>query len=274
MMLILNIKSCKTAKAIKRANIAFGKMLKRNVLSFLSERRLREMSYTEAGKADQLEKLSDQCELDMPDRRELDDAVLEMLGVRSKKRRDELIDALYEYLRDFFELTRQKEEKAIANKKKAKRRGPARPSEVAAQIYQEIEDKEAHLLRQYDPDFIDKAKPFDTFDLPSEGMPKQQESLFAAHGVAFVKGRKTIDLVEAKTKAQVRLIILVAGSGVRGLVRVPHDEDECRRLFHHYEDFVLRRRNRVREMIEDRTADEDMQMKVYEALMPMLVRRC
>jgi hypothetical protein len=53
----------------------------------------------------------------MPDRRELDDAVLQLIGVASKRRRDELIAELYAYLREFFERTRQKEEKAIANKK-------------------------------------------------------------------------------------------------------------------------------------------------------------
>ncbi|MBW2069587.1 MAG: SAM-dependent DNA methyltransferase, partial [Deltaproteobacteria bacterium] len=149
-----------TEKSRNRVANAFAKLKQRKALYFLSERRLREMSYTQAGKIDELGKLSNESELDMPDRRELDDAVLQMLGVRSKKRRQELIDELYDYLREFFERTRQKEEKAIANKKKAKRRGPARPGEIAAQIYQEIKETENHLLQQYDPDFINKSKSF------------------------------------------------------------------------------------------------------------------
>jgi len=151
--------------ARRRVARAFAKLKERDALYFLSERRLREMKYARSGKEAELAKLSDQCELDMPDRRELDDAVLELLGVRSKKRRRQLIDELYEYLRQFFEWIRRKEEKAILNKKKTKRRGMARPEEIAEQVYQEICEKASHILRQYDTHFLDKSKPFDTFDL-------------------------------------------------------------------------------------------------------------
>ncbi len=99
------------------------------------------MAWRQAGKEAELEKLSDLCELDMADRRELDDAVLAMLGVASAKRRKEMIDALYRYLREFFERTRQKEEKAILNKNKARRRGKTDPAELAAQIYQELAEE-------------------------------------------------------------------------------------------------------------------------------------
>ena len=69
--------------AQERVAQAFENLKQRQALYFLSERRLRHMAYTQAGKEAELEKLSDLCELDMDDRRELDDAVLEMLGVES-----------------------------------------------------------------------------------------------------------------------------------------------------------------------------------------------
>ena len=252
---------------------AFGKLKDRNALQFLSEHRMRQMAYTEAGKEDQLEKLSDLSELDMADRRELDDAVLELLGVSSKKRREELLEELYTYLREFFEWTRQKEEKAIANKKKAKRRRRASPSEIAFQIYEEIKDKESHFLRQYDPDFIDRSKPYDTFEFPAEGVAKEDRSLFNQHGVSFMKRKKTIGVVDTKIPAQDKLVVLVANSGVRGLVRIPHEEKECRRVLRTYGEFVRDREQRIRELIEQRTADEDMQEKIHEALMPLILHK-
>lgn len=55
-------------------------------------------------------------ELDMADRRNLDHAVLELLGINSKREREEWIERLYAYLREFFDDTRRKEERAIATK--------------------------------------------------------------------------------------------------------------------------------------------------------------
>jgi hypothetical protein len=38
-----------------------------------------------------------------------------------------------------------------------------------------------------------------------------------------------------------------------------------------YEDFSCRRETRLRELIEDLTADEEMQEKIYQALMPLIL---
>ncbi len=249
---------------------AFDALKKRKALQFLSESRLREMAYHKRGKGDDLGKLSDRCELDMPDRRELDDAVLELLGVGSKARRDELINELYSFLREFFELTRQKEEKAIANKNKAKRRSRARPEELAAQVFEEINANYPQMLRRYDPDFINKQRPFDTFELPAEGSPEIYKDLFKKHGVVFMRGKRRTAFIETKRPAQDGLIVEVANSGVRGFTRFPREEDECNRLLQVYSDFIEKRRQVVRGLIEDRTADEDMQEKIYGVVMQLV----
>jgi hypothetical protein len=260
---------------IARVGKAFGKIQERNPLQFLSERRLRHMAFTQAGKEAQLDKLSDLCELDMADRRELDDAVLEMLGVESPERRQELREELYDYLREFFELTRQKEEKAIVNKNKARRRGQASPTEIAAQILAEIQESHPDLLSRYDPDFLDLSQPFDTFDLPGEGVPqalKDTNPLLYDRGVVFLKGKKPLTNLITKIPEQDPLVILLARSGLHGLVRLPHDPEECQRLYRQYDDFLRRREADVRELIADRTLDEELQEKIYGALIPLFLR--
>ena len=260
--------------AQERVAKAFENLKKRPALYLLPERRLRHMAYTQAGKEALLDKLSDLCELDMEDRRELDDAVLEMLGVESPERRQELRDELYDYLREFFELTRQKEEKAIANKNKARRRGQASPMEIAAQILAEMSESHPDLLRCYDPDFLDRTKPFDTFELPTEGIPQPQKEvnpLLYDLGVVFMKGKKPMANIDTKIPEQDPLIILLAGSGIRGLVQVPHEPEECERLYLEYGDFLRRQEETVRELIAHRTLDEEMQEKIYAALMPQLL---
>lgn len=261
-----------TKSSLDRIAKSFREISKRNPMFFLSERRLRAMAYMQKGKEEKLASLSNESELDMADRQALDDAVLEMIGIDDPKRREELIDQLYHYLRQFFEWTRQKEEKAILNKKKAKRRGLASPSEIAVQVYEEILEKHVHLLKQYDPDFLDRSKPFDTFDLPHEGAPGHHTDLFTAHGVQFIKGKgKQVAVIPTKHPAQNNLIVLLAESGTRGLVRIPHDESECKRVYEVYQSFIRKRDKKIFEIIEERTADEEMQEKIYEALMPLVV---
>jgi hypothetical protein len=68
------------------------------------------------------------------------------------------------------------------------------------------------------------------------------------------------------------LIILLVMSGVRGLVRLPHDKDECDRITLEYGDFLRQREDTIRELIANRTLDEEMQGKIFAALLPMLVQ--
>ena len=274
MMLVPNIVHYNSPSLIDKINLSFDKMLDREVLGFIAERRLRQMAYTQAGKEAQLDRLSPFCELDMADRRGLDDAVLEMLGMESAARRQDLLDELYDYLREFFELTRQKEEKAIINKNKARRRGQASPTEIAAQILAEIQENYSDLLRRYDPDFLDLNKPFDTFDLPGEGAPqalKDTNPLLYDRGVVFLKGKKPITNLITKIPEQDTLIMLLARSGSHGLVRLPHDPQECQRLYCEYAEFLRLRDETIRELIANRTLDEEMQEKIYSALMPQLL---
>ena len=148
-------------KKNKRVAAAFEKLKKRPAFQFLSERRFRQMAYRRKGREADLDQLSDLCELDLPDRRELDDAVLEMLGVADPARRQALLDELYAYLRQFFEWTRQKEEKAIRNKLTSRRKVKVNPAAVAGQILAEIQSNHPSLLRRYDPDFLDASQPCD-----------------------------------------------------------------------------------------------------------------
>jgi hypothetical protein len=255
--------------AQKRVAEAFERLKERKALQFLSERRLRQMAYREARREHELDALSDECELDMPDRRELDDAVLELMGVRSEKERSALIEQLYEHLREFFEWVRQKEQEAIRNKKRAKRRAHPSAGDIAEQIFKQISEEERQLLRAYPRDFLDTSKPFDTYDLPAEGLARV---LTMPRGLSFTKGKKTaVALIHTPSSTHDELLACLANSSVRGLVRVPHQQEECRAVLREYSAFARRRERRIRELIENRTADEETQDKILEALMPLLV---
>jgi hypothetical protein len=249
-------------KALDRVAKAFLALKQRDALQFLPERRMRRMAYGKAGKDSQLAALSDQCELDQPDRRALDEAVLELLGVTDRKERAALISRLYGYLREFFEQVRAKEEKAIANKHRAKRRSATSPAELAAQVLAELKDQHASLLRGY-ADFLDLNKPFNTFDLPSSGEPELHHDLFASGGsVRFMRGKKQAGLVSTKSQEQAALLTVVARQGARGLVRAPLDPADCAQLQERFEAFLANRQQRIRQLIAERTGDADLQATV------------
>jgi len=113
-------------------------------------------------------------------------------------------------------------------------------------------------------------RPFDVFELPEKGEPEPYTDMFRKHAVRFLKGRKSIAVIETKNACQKSLICLIGKTGYRGLVRVPHEEEECKGVLKPYEEFIEKRNKRLRELIDERTADEDMQEKILESLLPLL----
>ena len=81
MMLVPDVRKASSRLAHTLA-VAMDGLAERTPLQLLSERRMRQMAFTASGKRTALELLSNDCELDMPDRRALDHAVLELLGKR------------------------------------------------------------------------------------------------------------------------------------------------------------------------------------------------
>ncbi|APV44161.1 N-6 DNA Methylase [Dehalogenimonas formicexedens] len=272
MMLVPDIRVASRSQ-LQRISQAFASMKDRKSLTFVSEKRLRTMAFTGAGKVKELDSLSDATELDMPDRRDLDDAVLEMVGVKSPKQRDKIIDELYTYLRHFFEATRQKEEKAIINKNTARRRERIRPADIASQIYEDISKNDPELLRRYEVDFLDNSQPFDSYDLPTEGDAIKYSDLLVPQGVKFTKGTKSqVNLIPTLTASQAELIVLLTKTGRRGLVRVPHDDLECARTLASFQSFIEGRDARLLELVQERTSDEETQEKTLVALASLLNR--
>jgi hypothetical protein len=260
-----------TPAARARVARAFEAMKGRKAMQFLSERRMREMAFESRGRASDLARLSDQSELDQADRHELDDAVLELLGVRAKAERREWLTNLYAYLELMFEQTRAKEEKAIGNKNRTRRRGAVRPGDVAALVWEQLETNHAALLRRYDPDVIDRKQPYDTYDVPLEGEPQEHSTLFYPHCVLFTRGGRTVGSVEVRSKAQSSLLASLARSGIRGLVRVPYEPEESQRVHRRYEDLLVAREERIRTLVAERATDPDLQEKVVDLISAKLL---
>jgi hypothetical protein len=230
------------------------------------------MALVAGGKERELQSYSDLSELDMPDRHELDDAVLELIGIGSKKERKAISDDLYELVRNHFEVVRLKEEKAIENKSIAKRRGALRPTDIAQQIYKEIVDDMGRLLTRWDPDFYNGEGDWDGLEIPTEGVPSIHADMFTKHAVRFTTGKSKGKILETKYPGQAELVVLLAENGIRGLQAIPCETAVCLDLVKRYGDFVRERDAKLLELVAERTSDPELQEKVYQSLRQMVLR--
>ena len=264
-MMLVPRPSLSSTAAAMRALKAYAKLHDRPVLQFMSERRMRRMSYGKGGRDAELKGLSDVGELDMADRRELDDAVMEMLGVRSQKDRNEWLRRLYEYLHGHFELVRQKEEKAIQNKNTSARRTAKTATELAAEIVAELRVKNDRLFLPFD-NFVDAYDLYDTYEVPVNGAAELHQDMFAGIGsVRFMKGTRQHALVQVRHVAQAELLVCVANSGVRGLVRLPLEAKDNQRLQSDWLRHLVQRNERFTTLASERTSDAELQQEIVDA---------
>ncbi len=272
MMLVPDLRHA-PRKTILALEAAMDALAEREPKQLLSERRLRTMAFKKSGKYSELELLADDSELDMPDRRALDHTVLELLGVKTKKERDEWINRLYDHLRHFFDETRRKEEQAIVNKNTTKRKGAVSPQDLATQLAAELNTHEPNLFRSYKDFFLD-AGVGDSWiarEVPYEGVPEVQVDLHDV-GVRFARGKKQIEFVAMPSEAHAALAVLAIREMRRETVQLPRAELACVTLLRDYQAFIDKRDQRLRITVAERVADEDVQTAVF-ALLVEQVRR-
>ncbi|MHB1054175.1 MAG: HsdM family class I SAM-dependent methyltransferase [Thiobacillus sp.] len=272
MMLVPDLRTA-SKKLIQALEAAMDNLTTRDPLQLLSERRLRQMAFLKSAKKEELEQLPDTCELDMPDRRALDHAVLELLGIKTIKERDEWINRLYDYLRQFFEETRSKEEQAIVNKNVTKRKGAVSPQDLATQIAAELNTQEPMLFRTY-KDFFNESGVGDGWiarEVPPEGLPELHVDLHDV-GLRFMRGKKQVEFMNLPSEAHAALAMAAIREMRRETVQLPRSEMLCVTLLRDYQTFLDKRNARLRDAIAERVADDDVRATVFELLLERVRR--
>ena len=227
----------------------------REVMGLLSQRRLRQKSYRDRGRDAELAALSDETELDQPDRRALDNAVLELLGVASSAERERLIDALYDHLADYFENVRVKEEEAIDNKRRAARQGTIGVEQIANDVLAQIERDHPLLLRTYVE--VHSGTGGDGIRIPAGGEPTVLTDLVTC-GVRFGEGRSS-QIVQTRSREQAELVEAIARVGPRGrTLFVPNDPSTAQDVTGRLHAIAVMRERIVDELVQQRTSDADL----------------
>ncbi len=163
------------------------------------------------------------AELQQPDRRELDDAVLEMIGVTDRGQRGRILDELYLETARHYRQVRIVEVQKQVQRAGSQRRFTA--DDLAGSIWDSLTDDEKGLpLAEWLKTLSGKRQAVDIPDGKAKALGKGD--MFSPAGVDFAQG-KTIRHETYANPEQAALVAQLAGHEIRGHVELPADELTC-----------------------------------------------
>ncbi|MBI4026384.1 MAG: N-6 DNA methylase [Verrucomicrobia bacterium] len=245
-----------TPAVVAKLKAAFAKLCARDNMPMVEE------EFMACHSSERARKLSEKPvglpkELTMPDRRDLDLAVFELLGVADAPQRDRLCDDLYHATSAHFRQIRLAE----IQKQEQRARASGREfmaDELAADIWDGLgEDEKTPLAR-----WVAQRAAHDLELVVPEGKPSLPEAtdLLEADTVYFAQGRDAnrklvVGKLDCPTRPHAELVALLAGQGVHGAIHLPASEKDALALL----DLVTQRvqgiQKRAAELAASRTSD-------------------
>ena len=239
-MLVPDIRKA-SPKAADRAVAACERMARRNTQRYLHE------------------------EFALDDRRELDDAALEILGIEDAEERAALMDRLYRDVTDMQRSIRDREVIAQRDRRRSARRGAPNPQDIADEIW---DQRDLDLL-QFPEDFVRRRNEGEMFDLPSGGVEVGVAMIEAGGmlraGTVRVGGQDG-DVLDVGSVARARFLEALSLCHRAGQVRLP-DDDVCEEAFSSFSRYRSELLDRCSELVRQRTTDQRRQRTIIAALM-------
>ncbi len=195
-------------------------------------------------------------DLAMADRQELDDAVLELLGIQSADERREVRAELYREITRLHRSVRRAEKSMQKFRASAARGGGASPKSIAEEIWEEID---THPEAVTPLDFV-TGGPAQAVALPS-GKAKLVNDLFD-------KATVTVDgeHIPLGELPRAELLKAISDCGVHGEIAIPEDAAQCADALDAYEAHVKELNDEFLRLASDYTADEGMQERIAREL--------
>lgn len=206
-------------------------------------------------------------ELNQPDRRLLDDAVFELLGVADAKRRAILVERLYIETALHFRHIRVVEIQKMEQRKKSANRSFS-TEELAADLWDAAELHELTPLKEW----IHSQPGTSAAAIIPDASPahlSHHAKMFDNETVYFGPDRKSH--VICKSREEAELIKLLSDLGVHGTVNVPASPAGSAELKQKIEDRVQTAKSRFEELAAARTSLEGKQQEVVELLLQWFV---
>jgi hypothetical protein len=197
-------------------------------------------------------------EFELRDRQQLDDAVLELIGVRQQEERARLRDTLYGSMRQIYKETRKAELKMQVLRRRMARRGKLTPRSIAQDIWETF-DKIA--LRHFPYDFIPDETQVEYLDLAPAKKVRLIDDLFQK-GALRANGHTYA--LRHPDRAQFAARVLEEGHS--GRVAIPTQPGICARALSEHDKYRTDMGEAFRERVAEYTADEEWQDKIVAEL--------
>jgi methylase of polypeptide subunit release factors len=200
-------------------------------------------------------------ELCREDRRALDDAVFELLGVRSPEERKELVNRLYEATARHFRDIRVVEIEKMEQRSKS---GSCKISavELAEDIWDALDLKDKTPLKEW----LEEQPESDvSMSIPEERPVFFPDNpLFELKTVSFGKDGKI--RMDNHSKEQASLVFRVAELGLIGEVKLPSSRRGCADVIKRLNERFEIAQVQIKELAESRTTERRLQNQLVEAL--------
>jgi type I restriction-modification system DNA methylase subunit len=197
-------------------------------------------------------------ELALPDRQQLDDAVLELLGITNAKERVTLRHELYEEITKLYRQIRVAERKMQRYRSETARGGRVTPQSIVTEIWENLE---APFIYHTPLDFIPKGAHSEEFDLPAGRARIVKGNWFEPDSLQIGDHRLEIgDLGRCQFVKELNTI------GITGSIRVPIQPATCQLALNEYKAYVEQTTNEFMRLAAAYTAEEAMQERVVREL--------
>ncbi len=242
MMLVPDVRKA-SPEAAKRAVAACEQVSRRNTRRYLYE------------------------EFTLNDRRELDDATLEILGIEDAEERTALRDRLYRDVTELQQAIREREIIAQRDRLRSSQRAAASPQYIADELWFE---HEANLdLLEFPEDFVTRSNEGDIFDLPpgevEVGTALMDTGTLLKVGTIRVGGRGG-EVMDVGSVSRGRFLEALSLCHRAGQVRLP-DEDVCEDAVSSFSQYRRDLQNRFSKLAQQRTSDQRRQRAIVDALL-------
>jgi hypothetical protein len=212
-------------------------------------------------------------EFELADRRDLDEAVLELLGIEDAEERAALRQRIYEAIETDYRATREREQIAQRDRARSNRGGRRSATELAKDVW-EIE-RDNFTLLHFPQDFVRTRRNTIRFNLPSGkvevGRAMLETGRLVPAGSIRVGGATgTVHVVGSV--AQCEFLEAVSECGRYGLVEIPRDDQQCMDALKEFERYRAELQARFTEFAERRTNDASKQRAIVKALMRLALQ--
>jgi type I restriction-modification system DNA methylase subunit len=210
-------------------------------------------------------------EFELPDRRELDDAVLELLGIEDSQEREALRERIYHAIETDYRAIRERELIAQKDRGRSKLKARVTAGDLAHDIWQ---SEKANLkLLEFPQDFTRGRRNTFRFDLPSGkvevGHAMMETGRHPAARTIRVGGPSgTIHEVGSVPKCE--FLQAASECGRYGVIEIPKDDSDCESAVREFRSYVADLRVRFQALAEQRTPGKDT--KKQQAIAKILLR--